>query len=278
MSITVAIGNTSQSKTSSKVTLNATVQITSGDYPEGINTIGAVWKAGSSGDPTVSDNVAWTVEGWSASDKSVHNVSPYTSTLSAGTTYRLAVVATHGGDYTYGATVTVKTVSVAPTVQTNAASAISYLAFTANGNISVTGDEDGVGSRGFCYKEGTSGDPTLSDSYVIDSGPFGAGAFSKAITGLKENTSYRVRAFAGSMVVGYGYGSTITVTTLSGRKLVAASGSILLSGSAVALMAEGVIAVASGSLSLSGSSVTMYKDLCPSQYQPKLSFRGALGL
>ncbi len=100
---------------------------------------------------------------------------------------------------------------VAPTVTTQAASSVGDTSFTGNGNITSTGSPY-VSRRGFCYKEGTTGDPTTSDSVAYNDGSFGSGAFNKSVTGLTAETDYRVRAYA---VNSYGtsYGSTVDVET-----------------------------------------------------------------
>ena len=102
---------------------------------------------------------------------------------------------------------------VAPTVTTQSATNISTTSCTGNGNITATGGENCT-RRGFCYKAGTSGDPTTSDSVAYDDGSFSTGAFTKSITGLTPNTSYRVRAYAVNSA-GTSYGTTVDVKTLS---------------------------------------------------------------
>jgi len=72
----------------------------------------------------------------------------------------------------------------------------------------------GLFCGGFCYKQGTTGDPTVADSTAYDDGDFGTGAFNKAITGLTAGTSYRVRAYAVNSA-GTSYGTTVDVKTLS---------------------------------------------------------------
>ena len=104
----------------------------------------------------------------------------------------------------------------APTVTTQAADQIATTSVRGNGNITDTGGENCT-RRGFCYKEGTSGDPTTSDSVAYDDGDFGTGAFTKSITGLTPNTSYRVRAYAVNSA-GTSYGTTVQVTTLKAFK------------------------------------------------------------
>jgi hypothetical protein len=102
---------------------------------------------------------------------------------------------------------------MATTVTTQACSSVAQTTCTGNGTV-VTYVGDFVTRRGFCYKAGTSGDPTTSDSTVYDDGTwimYGV-AYTKAITGLTTNTSYRVRAYA--IADGTGYGATVQLSTL----------------------------------------------------------------
>ena len=123
------------------------------------------------------------------------------SSHSSTNTYFIAQV----GDYTPPI--------VIPTVTTSACTDITATSVKGNGNITATGGENCT-RRGFCYKVGTSGDPTTSDSKVEETGTYTTGAFSKLISGLSPNTSYRVRAYAVNSA-GTSYGSTVDVKTLS---------------------------------------------------------------
>jgi len=80
-----------------------------------------------------------------------------------------------------------------------------------NGTITIAGGVD-VTRRGFCYKTGTTGDPTVSDSVVYDDGTFVEGTYTKSITGLSGGTNYRVRAYCINSI-GTSYGSTVQLTT-----------------------------------------------------------------
>lgn len=100
---------------------------------------------------------------------------------------------------------------IAPTVTTQAASAVLIGGMTGNGNITSNGGA-AVTRRGFCYKAGTSGDPTTADSVAYDDGSFSPGAYTKALSGLTKNTSYRVRAYAINSA-GTGYGTTLQEKT-----------------------------------------------------------------
>jgi hypothetical protein len=81
----------------------------------------------------------------------------------------------------------------------------------ANANITASGG-DVVTRRGFCYKAGTTGDPTTSDSEVHeDDTDWGTGTYDLAITGLTPGASYRIRAYAVG-TEGTGYSETITLS------------------------------------------------------------------
>lgn len=97
-----------------------------------------------------------------------------------------------------------------PAVTTQACTDITGTSVTGNGNIISIGNSTPT-TRGFCYKAGTSGDPTTSDSKVYDTGTYSTGAYTKSITGLTSGTTYRVRAYAIN-TDGTGYGTTVTVT------------------------------------------------------------------
>jgi len=103
--------------------------------------------------------------------------------------------------------------TITPTVTTQSCDQIDKTSVRGNGNITDTGGENCT-RRGFCYKVGTSGDPTVADSVAYDDGSFGTGAFTKSITGLSAGTSYRVRAYAVNSA-GTSYGTTVDVKTLS---------------------------------------------------------------
>ena len=99
---------------------------------------------------------------------------------------------------------------------TQAATGVTEITCTGNGNITDTGGSGSdVTRRGFCYKVGTSGDPTTADLVAYDDGTFGTGAYTKAITGLNPGTAYRVRAYCVN-VYGTFYGDTVQVATLAG--------------------------------------------------------------
>lgn len=100
-------------------------------------------------------------------------------------------------------------------VTTNTTTDITTTGCTGNGNITDTGGSGSdITERGFCYKVGSSGDPTTADSTVKDTGTYGTGSYSKSITGLSSGTAYRVRAYVVN-IYGTFYGTTEGITTTS---------------------------------------------------------------
>lgn len=79
-----------------------------------------------------------------------------------------------------------------------------------NGNIINIGGS-ALTAKGFCYKVGTSGDPTISDSKVSTTGS-STGAYTVTIGPLEASTSYRVRAYA-TNDEGTFYGDTVQIAT-----------------------------------------------------------------
>jgi len=133
--------------------------------------------------------------------------------LTVSSTYYYRAYATNSVGTSYGAAQSFETLSGIdpPTVTTQAVTDIAFSSATGNGNITATGGANAT-RRGFCYMEGEAGDPTTADSVVYDDGDFGTGAYTKAITGLGEETNYRVRAYAINEE-GTSYGVTVQMLT-----------------------------------------------------------------
>lgn len=136
------------------------------------------------------------------------------SSLSPNTTYYYKAY-TYNARYgtIYGSVVSFTTSAVAPSLTTSAVSSVYSIKATGNGNITSVYGANAT-RRGFCYKVGTTGDPTIANSTAYDDGTFGTGAFSKVITGLTPATNYRVRPYATNSA-GTGYGTTVQLTTLT---------------------------------------------------------------
>jgi hypothetical protein len=94
-----------------------------------------------------------------------------------------------------------------PTVTTNPVINVTATFATGGGHVTSDGGTT-VTEKGVCWN--TSSDPTISDSHTNDGS--GTGTFASEITGLTENTTYSVRAYAKNSA-GVGYGETETFTT-----------------------------------------------------------------
>jgi uncharacterized protein (TIGR02145 family) len=101
-----------------------------------------------------------------------------------------------------------------PMLSTTVASPIASTTATSGGNITANGGA-AVTARGVCW--GTSPNPTIADSKT--SNGIGAGIFASNLTGLIENTTYYLRAYATNSA-GTGYGSEISFKTIVGNTTV----------------------------------------------------------
>ncbi len=102
-----------------------------------------------------------------------------------------------------------------PVISTQDCSLVTTTTATLNGTI-VSVSSDNVIQRGFVYKVGNSGDPTIGGAGCTDvheDGSWGASSFYQNITGLLENTNYRVRAY-GINTSGTAYGATVDMKTI----------------------------------------------------------------
>jgi hypothetical protein len=109
------------------------------------------------------------------------------------------------------------TLTVPPAVTTNAATAITSVGATLNGNMSDTGGEN-ADTRGFRYRKTGAG----SWTDWTETGTFGTGDFSHPITGLDPATDYDYQACAHNSI-GLTYGDTVTFRTSPSPKPVVAS-------------------------------------------------------
>jgi len=107
----------------------------------------------------------------------------------------------------YGEELSFTTLPVVPAVTTAAISDTSYTSATSGGEVTAAGGAE-VTARGVCWS--TSPGPTVEDSKTNDGE--GLGAFTSSLTGLADNTSYYVRAYATNSA-GTGYGEELSFTT-----------------------------------------------------------------
>ena len=99
----------------------------------------------------------------------------------------------------------------APLVTTQAPSAVTTVSATLNGTVTTINGAN-IAERGFVYDTVTRAAPgdvapgaSGYASYVSDLDAFGLGAYTKALTGLTQVTSYFLRAFAKNDTGHYGY-------------------------------------------------------------------------
>ena len=159
---------------------------------------GVCWST--SQNPTISD--AHTSDGTGTGS--------YTSSLSSlsyNTTYYVRAYATNSKGTSYGDEKTFTTSKLVPTVTTNEVTSVTTNSAVCGGNVTNDGGAD-VTARGICY--GTSQNPTISGQHTTDGN--GTGQFTSNITGLAENTTYYVRAYATNSE-GTSYGAQKTFTT-----------------------------------------------------------------
>lgn len=154
----------------------------------------------------------------SSSSSNGKGVGTFTSTLTnllANQTYFVRAYGTNSVGTAYGSEVSFTTdPEIPPTVETVSVSEISSIAATVSGNVTSEGTKS-VTSRGIVYS--TSPNPTTDLSTKTTNGT-GLGSFSSSLTGLIENTTYYVRAYAVS-IAGTSYGSQTEFTTKSIQSL-----------------------------------------------------------
>lgn len=139
-----------------------------------------------------------------------NGIGTYISNLSGlqrGTTYFVRAYATNSAGTAYGNEVSFTTTNI-PTLVTTGLSSISKTAAMSGGNIINDGGSP-VLVRGICWS--TTSNPTIELSTKTLDGA-GNGPFASSISGLKENTTYYVRAYA-TTNIGTAYGNLLSFTT-----------------------------------------------------------------
>lgn len=94
-----------------------------------------------------------------------------------------------------------------PSVSTASITNISYATATGGGNVTSDGGAT-VTARGVCWN--TTGTPTISNSKTTDGS--GTGSFTSSLTGLSDDQTYYVRAYATNSA-GTSYGSQVSFKT-----------------------------------------------------------------
>lgn len=120
--------------------------------------------------------------------------------LTQGTTYYVKAYATNSSGTSYGEQKTFTTLDI-PTVTTKNVTNVTSTTASCGGNVTNDGGAT-VHFKGVCWS--TSPNPTFDDSHTNDGS--GTGNYTSTITGLVENTTYYLRAYAVNNV-GVGYGT-----------------------------------------------------------------------
>ena len=127
--------------------------------------------------------------------------------LNYNTTYYVRAYATNSKGTSYGEEKVFTTSKLPPTVTTAEVTSISYNSAITGGDVTSDGGAN-VTARGVCY--GTSPTPTISGQHTTNGN--GTGPYTSTLTGLSENTTYYVRAYA-SNSEGTSYGEQLFFTT-----------------------------------------------------------------
>ena len=98
---------------------------------------------------------------------------------------------------------------VIPTITTTAVSSINNTSASSGGAVTSDGGS-ALSAWGVCWS--TSANPTIANSFSQNMLPYGS--FSSALSGLTQNTTYYVRAYA-TNIVGTAYGNEVSFTTTS---------------------------------------------------------------
>ena len=129
--------------------------------------------------------------------------------LSPDTTYYVRTYITDAVGTIYGNQVFFTTSAKAPTVTTQAVTAIGTATATGNGNITDLGSP-APRQHGVCWN--TTGTPTIADSKTEDGPASATGAFTSSMTGLTAGVTYYERAYA-TNAAGTAYGAEVSFTT-----------------------------------------------------------------
>jgi hypothetical protein len=161
---------------------------------------GVCWSTNSN--PTVNDN-------HTSNGTGTGNFTSNITGLTPNTTYYVRAYATNNAGTVYGAQKTFSTtaLSTAPSIVTNNVTNITQDAAICGGNVTSDGGSP-VTARGVCWS--AIPNPTINDNHTYNG--TGTGNFTSSITGLTQNTTYYVRAFATNSI-GTNYGEQKSFTT-----------------------------------------------------------------
>lgn len=169
--------------------------------------------------PTVSNNYVVSGSGSGSFTTNITNLLP-------NTTYYVRAFAQNEIGMSYGSQYSFTTSSALAIVTTSTITNITASSATIGGDITSDAGS-AITNRGVCYA--TTSNPTISNSYVLSG--TGMGSFTSNLTGLLQNTTYYVRAFAiNSYGIAYGtqssfktYAEIASLTTTSITNITASS-------------------------------------------------------
>ena len=151
--------------------------------------------------PTINDNLTYDNTGSGGYVSFIEG-------LTDNTTYYVRAYATNSAGTAYGNELSFTTVAVTlPTLTTLSISNISTSSASSGGNITNDGGSP-ITDRGICWS--TNANPTTADN--VTSEGTGSGSFTSNMSGLAENTTYHIRAYAINSK-GTAYGNDVTFTT-----------------------------------------------------------------
>ncbi len=181
--------------------------------------------------------------------------------LTANTTYYVRAFASSSAGRAYGEERTFTTAATTPMVTTNSVSSITSTSVTCGGQVTNNGGAP-VTACGVCWN--TSPNPSLNNNLGFTNDNSGTGSFVSSITGLTDNTTYYVRAYATNSA-GTAYGAEKTFTTLCGTVNVSITGNTTINyGESTTLNAIGAITYQwsnganTASITVSPTSTTVY--------------------
>ena len=190
------------------ISISAVTNITSSDATSG----GFISFDG--GSPVTARGVCWSIsQNPTTADYKTNNgtgsssfISSITG-LSPGTTYYLRAYAINNMGTAYSSQVQITTLALLSTVTTATINSITLNTASCGGTITSDGGSN-ITSRGVCWS--INQNPTISNSKTTDGA--GIGSFTSIITGLSDNTTYYVRAYATNSA-GTAYGSNVSFKT-----------------------------------------------------------------
>ena len=171
--------------------------VTNGGYPSGANPRGVCWNT--STNPT-------TANSHTSNGSGLGSFSSILTGLADNTIYYVRAYAINSTGTGYGGNVTGKTLS-RPILTTKAISGITEISAISGGIISFSGTS-AVTAKGICWN--TSANPTTGNTHI--SAGSGIGSFNITITGISQNNSYYVRAYAvNTLGISYGNQQTFSI-------------------------------------------------------------------